>query len=125
MGLNFVAWTFAGLIAIGLASAPAAAAEYAWGAISIDAADSTTSPAYGIGGGASESEASDNAQKFCKEAGGGKGCKVMVTYEQCGAFASNGHSAGWGKAPTKDKAEANAMSACEKKDCVMVTSDCN
>ena len=125
MGLNSIGWAFLGSLVIGLAAAPAGAGEYAWGAISIDAAASTTSSAYGVGGGASESEATENAQKFCKEAGGGKGCKVMVTYEQCGAFASNGHSAGWGKAPTKDKAEANAMSACEKKDCVMVTSDCN
>lgn len=54
-----------------------------------------------------------------------QGLQGDVTYEQCGAFASNGHDAGWGKAPTKDKAEASAMNACEKKDCVMVTSDCN
>jgi hypothetical protein len=125
MGRNAAGLAFLGFSAVVLAAAPARAGEYAWGAISIDAAASTSSPAYGVGGGASEAEASENAQKFCKEAGGGKGCKVMATYEQCGAFASNGHSAGWGKAPTKDKAEANAMSACEKKDCVMVTSDCN
>ena len=123
--MNSAGWAFLGCVVVSLTASSAHAGDYAWGAISIDASSASASPAYGIGGGASESEATDNAQKFCKEAGGGKGCKVMVTYEKCGAFASNGHEAGWGKAPTKGQAEANAMQACEKKDCALVTSDCN
>ncbi|HLW93096.1 MAG TPA: DUF4189 domain-containing protein [Roseiarcus sp.] len=98
-----VPWAPFCIVAAGLiAGTLSRAVEYAWGAISIDASDSTTSPAYGVGGGDSEKEAVDNAMKFCVKVGG-KGCKTMVSYEQCGAFASNGHDAGWGKAPTKGK----------------------
>ncbi|WP_158815647.1 DUF4189 domain-containing protein [Methylocapsa sp. S129] len=100
------------------------AADYAWGAISVDASASTTEPAYGVGGADTEAEAVETAQKFCVKAGG-KGCKSMVTYQQCGAFASNGHDAGWGKSPTKKGAEDGAMSACQKGDCKIVISDCN
>jgi hypothetical protein len=111
-------------VSVLFAGAPASAAEYAWGAISIDASESSISPAYGIGGGGAEAEAVENAQKFCIKAGG-KGCKLMVSYQQCGAFASNGHDAGWGKSPTKKGAEDGAMSACEKDNCKIVVSDCN
>jgi hypothetical protein len=81
--MNSAGWAFLGCVVVSLAASSANAGDYAWGAISIDASSASASPAYGIGGGASESEATDNAQKFCKEAGGGKGCKVMVTYEKC------------------------------------------
>jgi hypothetical protein len=112
--------------ALGLfCAAPADAKEYAWGAIAIDASVSNADPAYGVGGGDSESEAVENAHDFCIKAGGGKGCKSMVTYRECGAFASNGGEAGWGKAATKQTAENGAMDGCGKKNCKIVISDCN
>src|SRR5579863_3540121 len=46
-----VPWALFGIVAAGLiAATPSRAAEYAWGAISIDASDSTTSPAYASAG---------------------------------------------------------------------------
>lgn len=107
-----------------LAAAPAGAAETTWGAISVDLAATTVDAAYGVGGGDSEAEAVENGQKFCAKSGGAS-CKSVVTYQQCGAFASNGHDGGWGKAPTKKEAEAGAMRACEKEDCKLLVVDCN
>jgi len=97
----------------------------AWGAIAIDQSQPTKEPGYGIGGGDSENEAKGNALKFCRESGTVSGCKIMVTYQSCGAIASNGHDIGWAMAPTKKDVEINAIKACGKDDCQSVTSDCN
>ena len=112
------------LASLGLA-APARADDYAWGAIAIDLTQQTKDPSWGVGGGGSEGEAVENATKFCREAGGKAGCKIVVTYRQCGAFASNGREAGWGKAPTKMDAENSALKTCGQNNCSVVTSDCN
>ena len=84
----------------------------------------TREPAYGIGGGDSEDEAAVNAQKFCRESGGAA-CKMVVTYEQCGAYAAGHSGGGWGKDTTKKTAEAKAISGCDADDCKLVVSDCN
>jgi uncharacterized protein DUF4189 len=125
MRTTFSKWMIAGLGAAGLfAAAPAAAAETAWGAISVDLSATTVDAAYGIGGGDTEAEAVENGQKFCAKSGGAS-CKSVVSYQRCGAFATNGHDGGWGKAPTKKEAEASAMRACEKGDCQLLVADCN
>jgi hypothetical protein len=125
MRTTFSKWMIAGLGAAGLfAAAPAAAAETAWGAISVDLSATSVDAAYGIGGGDTEAEAVENGQKFCAKSGGAS-CKSVVSYQRCGAFATNGHDGGWGKAPTKKEAEASAMHACEKGDCQLLVADCN
>jgi hypothetical protein len=96
-----------------------------WGALALDTEKAERSPYYGVGGGDTEQEAIDNAMKFCQEAGG-KACKSLVTYEQCGALAVSGTGdAGWGKAPTKIQAEAQAIAGCQNDQCKVVSSDCN
>lgn len=95
-----------------------------WGAISIDVQKADRDPYYGIGGGSSEEEAANNAQKFCVEAGG-KGCKTVVTYQECGAYAASRTGGGWGKSGTKKTAEAKAISGCDHDSCKIVVSDCN
>lgn len=96
-----------------------------WGAIAIDTQKAERDPYWGLGGGDSEKEATANAMKFCVEAGG-KACKTLVTYNQCGALAVSGKGdAGWGKAPTKKQAEAQAIAGCQHDACKVVTSDCN
>jgi hypothetical protein len=108
-----------------LVAAPAFAHAEEWGAIAIDTAKAEKSPYYGVGGGGTEGEAVDNAMKFCGEAGG-KMCKALVSYEQCGALAVSGAGdAGWGKAPTKTTAEAQAVAGCQNDACKVVVSDCN
>jgi hypothetical protein len=108
-----------------LMSAPVLAHADDWGAIAIDTEKAEKSPYYGIGGGDSEKEAVDNAMKFCVEAGG-KVCKAIVSYQQCGALAVSGKGdAGWGKAPTKRTAEAQAIAGCQNDACKVAVADCN
>ena len=96
-----------------------------WGAIALDTQKAEMQPALGTGGGDTEKEATDNAMKFCSE-DGGKVCKALVTYEQCGAVAVDGKGdAGWGKSATKAGAEKQALEGCGKDGCSVVTSDCN
>lgn len=110
-------------------TAPAATAEKkadGWGAISVDTKTHDTDSAYGIGGGNSKDEAEKNAQKFCAEAGGEK-CTIVMSYQQCGAYAlSKEHQgAGVGSATTKKAAEDIAKGECKEDDCQIIASDCN
>lgn len=105
-------------------SCAALAKEFPVGAIAIDSTKPDTAPAYGIGGGDTEAEAGENAVKFCVEAGG-KGCKVVVSYPACGAYAGSKVGGGWGLNTTKKTAEAQAMSGCDHDTCKIVVSDCN
>jgi Domain of unknown function (DUF4189) len=96
-----------------------------WGALALDTEQAEREPYYGVGGGETEQEAIDAAMGFCKEAGGAV-CKNLVSYQQCGALAVTGlGKAGWGKAPTKDEAEKQAISGCADAACKIVVSDCN
>jgi hypothetical protein len=102
-------------------SATAAAAK-GWGAISVDTGDD---PAYGVGGGDTKDDAGKNAQKFCASAGG-KSCSTVLSYEQCGAYATSATSGvGKGTGATQKAAEAAAISDCKNADCTILTSDCN
>ena len=104
---------------------PAKAEEYKWGALAIDTSAPEKEPYYGVGGAEEEKEASDAALGFCKEAGGTE-CKVVVTYEKCGALAVSGKGdGGWGKAADKATAEAEALKGCKDSACKVVVSDCN
>ena len=123
--MNFTRASFS-LAFIALITMPALAESSKWGAIAVDAAVAEREPYYGVGGGDAEQEASDAAMGFCKEAGGAA-CKIVVTYQQCGALAVSGKGqGGWGQSDSKDGAEKQAMSAC-KSDvvCRIVASDCN
>lgn len=95
-----------------------------WGAIAADEVVGEKDPYYGVGGGGSKGEAEKNAKSFCKEAGGKK-CEVLVTYQQCGAYAASKKYSGVGTAATKKAAEAKALSACNNSNCSIAASDCN
>lgn len=112
------------LFSVTAAASSGMAAESKWGAFAVDTSDKTKAPYYGVGGGDTEKEASDYAMKFCKEEGG-KECTLAVTYEQCGALASNGKSIWWGVAPSQKDAEVQALQGCKDGACKVVASDCN
>lgn len=95
-----------------------------WGAISADEVIGEKDPYWGVGGGDSKAEASKFSQKFCKEAGG-KNCQVLVTYQQCGAYAASNKYSGTGTGATKKTAESKALAECNNSNCSVVTSDCN
>ncbi len=108
-----------------IAAMPAYADDSKWGAIALDTEKAEHEPYYGVGGADTEQEAVEAAMGFCTEAGGAV-CKSLVTYEQCGALAVTGKGvAGWGKAPTKEEAEKQAISGCDDAACKIVVSDCN
>ena len=112
-------------VAIILVTAPVLAYADDWGAIAIDTQKAEESPYYGVGGGDTEKEAVDNAFNFCVEAGGKK-CKAIVSFQQCGALAVSGKGdAGWAKAATKKNAEVQALTACQNDACQVLVSDCN
>lgn len=95
-----------------------------WGAIAADEVVGEKDPYYGIGGGKSKGEAEKGAKGFCREAGG-TSCEVLVTYQQCGAYAASKKYSGVGTATTQKAAEARALSACNNSNCSIVASDCN
>lgn len=113
----------AALVAM-LVIAPLASHAGGWGAISADDEAGERDPYYGIGGGDSKAEATKNSQKFCKEAGG-KNCEVLVTYQQCGAYAVSKKYSGTGAGATKKVAEKKALEQCNNSNCNVVVSDCN
>ena len=98
--------------------------EYKWGSIAVDLTKPDRDPGYGIGGGETEDEAKEEAIKACKDYGN-KGCKVVVSYEDCGAYAASKKGGGFGINTTKKTAEAKAMSGCDDDGCKVVVSDCN
>ena len=115
---------FAALVLAFCAIGVTAAKADSWGAIAVDLSEMSQDPFYGIGGGDSEKEATDTAVKFCKEAGG-KGCKLAVSYNQCGAYAASKTTGGWGRSSTKEGAEKQSIEGCKDAQCKVVVSDCN
>ena len=100
--------------------------EFAWGAIAVDLSKPDRVPEYGLGGGKNEAEANEAAIEYCVEAAGKKAnCKVVATYQECGAYAASKKGGGFGINTTLKTAEAKAMSGCDDDGCKVVVSDCN
>ena len=100
--------------------------EFAWGAIAVDLSKPDRAPEYGLGGGQNEADAKEAAIEYCQEAAGKKAdCKVVVAYQECGAYAASKKGGGYGINTTKKTAEAKAMSGCDDDSCKLVVSDCN
>jgi hypothetical protein len=111
-------------VLLNLSATGLAHAAGAFCAPAVDLGKFERAPFYGIGGGATEDEASANAMKFCVDAGGTH-CKLQTTYEQCGSYAASQTSGGWGKAASKDRAEVQALQGCGEAACKIVVTDCN
>jgi hypothetical protein len=98
----------------------------AFGAIAVDD-DADTKPGqagYGIGSGDSREEAAAAAIVQCKKSGNDS-CKIVVRYDQCGAYASSNakFGIGWGK--SEATAKSKAMDDCGNDSCKIVVSDCS
>lgn len=96
-----------------------------WESIAIDTANHTKNTAFGIGSGDTREEAEKYAQQFCVHTGNGTNCNVVMTYQQCGAFAISEKNQGTGMGITKKIAEEQALASCRDADCAIVASDCN
>ena len=56
--------------------------------------------------------------------GGNVACTLKLTYQRCGAYASNGRVSGTGTADGMDGAAAAALASCGDKTCRLVVADC-
>jgi hypothetical protein len=100
------------------------AAHAGWGVIAVDDQVGDKDPAYGVGGGDSKAEATQNAMKFCKEATG-KSCEVAVSYQKCGAYAASKKYSGIGIASTAQDAKKKALDGCNNASCRVLVAECN
>ena len=78
---------------------------------------------YAVGQGASRQEAERVAMNNCT-LGGNKACKVKITYQQCGAYASSPRTSGTGLGSTMDQASVVALASCRDQTCRVVIADC-
>ena len=76
------------------------------------------------GGGNSKGEAERNAMKFCRDASKNK-CEVVVTYQQCGAYASSRKYSGSASGASEQAVKAQAIRECGDRACKIVVADCN
>lgn len=97
----------------------------AYSAIAVDdeAGESAKDAGYGVGRGDTKAEAKKDALKVCKSYGS-KNCKVMVEYNECGAYAASINSWGSGTGKTEAEAKKLALKGCGNKQCRIVASDC-
>ena len=103
---------------------PALAHADGWGALAVDMAKAECTPYYGEGASDTGKEATGLAIKFCSDAGGVK-CQALMAFQQSGALALSGSGdVGWGKAPTKKTAEAQAIAGCQNDACKVYVSSC-
>lgn len=100
-------------------------AAMAAGAIAVDDEEGmkATEVGYGIGNGATREEAAAVAMRECKKAGN-SGCKVVVRYDACGAYAASKNYSGAGWGATEGAAKAKALEECGNSSCKVVVSDC-
>jgi hypothetical protein len=98
------------------------AEDDSWGALAVDITDRELP--WGSGEAETEREAANHAMRFCRQSGG-KTCKVVLTFRQCGAYAHARNATGTGTGKTKKAAETAALAACKDSGCQIVTSDCN
>jgi hypothetical protein len=118
-GAVFFSMWFAGM----MITSPVVAADK-WGAIAGDETRGEKDPAYGVGGGDSEKEARKHSLKYCNKAKG-ENCKVVVTYNTCGAYAVTKKYSGVGTGSSKAEAETAALEQCGSPKCKIIVSDCN
>src|SRR5580698_7845060 len=111
------------VLAIGHMPRPAQAASV--DAIAVDDDEDTKGgqAGWGTGEGDTTKEAGAMALKNCGKHGN-TGCQVVLTYQQCGAYASSRKHSGTGTGPTKDVARKKAMDDCGSDNCKVVVADC-
>ncbi|HEY8358198.1 MAG TPA: DUF4189 domain-containing protein [Ramlibacter sp.] len=94
------------------------------GAIAVDDEEGETDPGYGVVVGAStREEAARDAMRECRKHGN-TGCKVVVRFDKCGAYAASKKFYGVGYGRSKDVANTMAMNECANKSCKVLVSEC-
>jgi len=78
---------------------------------------------YGVGQGDSQAESNEGAMHECTSHHN-TNCKLVLTYEICGAYASSANHAGTGTGRSAVEASKNALDACAHDSCKVVVADC-
>ena len=117
---------FKTLIAVGLLTVSATGMALAIGAIAVD--DSYGDEPSGVGYGfvtlyGSKQEAAAGAMEACQGEGNTE-CKVVLTFQNCGAYAASRNNFGVGTGGTMAAAEKSALTNCGEAECMAVVSDC-
>jgi len=73
--------------------------------------------------GPSDLAAATDALETCTSEGN-SGCELVLTFQNCGAYAASKVVFGTGAAATQSDAEKRALTDCGDKDCKIVISDC-
>ncbi len=98
----------------------------AWGAIAVDDEfeEDPADAGYAIvTGDATRSAAAADALSTCQESGN-QNCRLVLTFQLCGAYASSKAPSGAGAGATVQQAEQRALADCNGPDCRIVVSDC-
>lgn len=114
------------LFATAMFSAASAGSALAMGAIAVD--DSYGDEPSGVGYGfvtqlGSVQQASAGAMEACRSEGN-TDCKVVFTFQNCGAYAASRNNYGVGTGATITAAEKNALTDCGEAGCIAIVSDC-
>lgn len=94
------------------------------GAIAVDDQEGDEQPGYGLSVGHDSKEAARKAAlRECKSAGN-ENCRVVVSFDGCGAYAASNKFYGTGTGTSIAKAERMALEQCGNKACSVVVSEC-
>src|ERR1700728_4027822 len=95
------------------------------GAIAVDdqPGQKPSDAGFGIGFGDTPESAQRAALAKCNSAGN-ESCKVVIVFDQCGAYASSNERFGVGSANSEDDAKVIALQQCGNGHCRVVASDC-
>ena len=97
---------------------------FAAGAIAVDDDEGDSEPGYGISVGASSRDAAaKDAMADCRKAGN-KGCRVVVRFDKCGAYASSKKYSGVGFGSTLAVAQKKALEECGSGSCKVHVAEC-
>jgi hypothetical protein len=105
----------------------AAQTAFAWGAIAVDDESGQTARDVGYGyvtGANSEAAAERGAMAECRKRNS-KNCKVVLTFESCGAYAVDKSNWGTSEGVSENASRRNAIAQCGKAACKVAVAVCN
>ena len=114
------------ILAVAATTSMIASAAFGWGGIAVDDGIGTDHSDVGYGivtKSPSRQAAATDALETCTSEGN-SGCELVLTFQNCGAYAASKVVYGTGTAATQGDAEKRALTDCGDKDCRIVISDC-